>query len=126
MFCYGEHMRERLGEFELIVLLALVRLGDDAYGVPVRREIEKRTKRSVTVGALYRTLGIEGLCIVLVERSYDASAGRACSETRSDDRRALGVARPASAEQPGPRLVFCRFFVDVIDHQHLHGPLLHL
>jgi DNA-binding PadR family transcriptional regulator len=49
-------MREHLGEFELIVLLALVRLGEDAYGVPVRREIEKRTKRQVTVGALYRTL----------------------------------------------------------------------
>jgi PadR family transcriptional regulator PadR len=49
-------MREHLGEFELIVLLALVRLGENAYGVPVRREIEKRTKRQVTVGALYRTL----------------------------------------------------------------------
>ena len=48
--------REHLGEFELIVLLALVRLGDNAYGVPIRREIEKRTGRSVTVGALYRTL----------------------------------------------------------------------
>jgi PadR family transcriptional regulator, regulatory protein PadR len=48
--------REHLGEFELIVLLALVRLGENAYGVPVRREIEKRTKRQVTVGALYRTL----------------------------------------------------------------------
>ncbi len=49
-------MREHLGEFELIVLLALVRLGDEAYGVPIRREIENRTKRSVSVGALYRTL----------------------------------------------------------------------
>jgi PadR family transcriptional regulator, regulatory protein PadR len=48
--------REHLGEFELIALLALVRLGDNAYGVPVRREIEKRTQREVTVGALYRTL----------------------------------------------------------------------
>lgn len=48
--------REHLGEFELIVLLAVVRLGENAYGVPVRREIEKRTKREVTVGALYRTL----------------------------------------------------------------------
>lgn len=58
MFYCAEHMgmREHLGEFELIVLLALVRLGEDAYGVPVRREIEKRTKRSLTVGALYRTL----------------------------------------------------------------------
>jgi len=49
-------MREHLGEFEQIVLLAVVRLGDSAYGVPIRREIEKRTQRSLTVGALYRTL----------------------------------------------------------------------
>lgn len=48
--------REHLGEFEQIVLLAVVRLGENAYGVPVRREIEKRTRRSLTVGALYRTL----------------------------------------------------------------------
>jgi PadR family transcriptional regulator PadR len=48
--------REHLGEFETIVLLALIRLGEKAYGVPVRREIEKRAGRTVTVGALYRTL----------------------------------------------------------------------
>jgi len=48
--------REHLGEFEQIVLLAVLRLGSDAYGVPIRREIEKRTHRSLTVGALYRTL----------------------------------------------------------------------
>jgi DNA-binding PadR family transcriptional regulator len=55
---YAEHMagREHLGEFEQIVLLAILRLRDEAYGVPIRREIEKRTKRSLTVGALYRTL----------------------------------------------------------------------
>jgi PadR family transcriptional regulator, regulatory protein PadR len=48
--------REHLGEFEQIALLAVLRLGQNAYGVPVRREIENRTGRSVTVGALYRTL----------------------------------------------------------------------
>jgi DNA-binding PadR family transcriptional regulator len=48
--------REHLGEFEQIVLLAILRLGDEAYGVPIRLEIERRTGRAVTVGALYRTL----------------------------------------------------------------------
>jgi len=48
--------RDYLGEFEQIVLLALLRLGDQAYGVPVRHEIERRTKRAITVGALYSTL----------------------------------------------------------------------
>jgi PadR family transcriptional regulator, regulatory protein PadR len=45
-----------LGEFEQIVLLAVLRLGDHSYGVPVRHEIENRTGRSLTVGALYSTL----------------------------------------------------------------------
>ena len=45
-----------LGEFEQIVLLAVLRLGDSSYGVPIRHEIESRTGRSLTVGALYSTL----------------------------------------------------------------------
>lgn len=51
-------MRERphLGSFELIVMLAVLRLGDDAYGVPISREIEGRGDRSVTFGSLYATL----------------------------------------------------------------------
>jgi len=47
---------DRIGEFEHIVLLAVLRLGDEAYGAAIRREIEARTGRSLTVGALYRTL----------------------------------------------------------------------
>jgi PadR family transcriptional regulator PadR len=46
-----------LGEFEHVVLLALLRLGDDAYGVTVRQEIAQRTGRDVSVGAIYATLG---------------------------------------------------------------------
>ena len=45
-----------LGEFEHIVLLALLRLEDQAYGVTVRQEIELRTKREVSIGAVYATL----------------------------------------------------------------------
>jgi PadR family transcriptional regulator PadR len=48
--------REHLGELEQIVLLAILRLGDEAYGVPIRLEIERRTGRALSVGALYRTL----------------------------------------------------------------------
>ena len=50
------HQRDLLGEFEQIVLLAVLRLEQNAYGVPIRNEIEGRTKRSVTIGALYSTL----------------------------------------------------------------------
>jgi PadR family transcriptional regulator PadR len=49
-------MNERLGQFEELVLLALVRLGENAYGVTIRREIIERAKRDVSVGALYTTL----------------------------------------------------------------------
>ena len=46
-----------LGEFEHIVILALLRLADRAYGVSVRQEIEFRTNREVSIGAVYATLG---------------------------------------------------------------------
>lgn len=45
-----------LGEFEQLVLLAVLRLGDEAYAVPVRQAIEEAAARSVSRGALYTTL----------------------------------------------------------------------
>jgi len=48
----GDH----LGEFEQIVMLAVAQLGDDAYGMKIRREIELRTGRSASLGAVYATL----------------------------------------------------------------------
>lgn len=45
-----------LGEFEQIVLLAILRVGEDAYAIPVREEIEARTGRTVARGALYTAL----------------------------------------------------------------------
>jgi DNA-binding PadR family transcriptional regulator len=47
---------EPLGEFEHLTLLAVFRLGDDAYGMRVRREIAERTARDVSIGAVYATL----------------------------------------------------------------------
>src|SRR5258706_10388953 len=48
--------RDYLGEFEHIVVLALLRLSDRAYGVTVRQEIEVRIGREVSIGAIYATL----------------------------------------------------------------------
>jgi PadR family transcriptional regulator PadR len=48
--------RTYLSEFELHILLALYRLGDEAYGVAIRREIEERSGRRVWVGPLYTAL----------------------------------------------------------------------
>ena len=47
---------EYLGEFEQVVMIALAHLGENAYGMTIRGEIEKRTGRSVSIGAVYATL----------------------------------------------------------------------
>lgn len=47
---------EYLGEFEHIVLLTVLRLGDGAYGAMVRAEIERVTHRSPAIGAVHATL----------------------------------------------------------------------
>jgi PadR family transcriptional regulator, regulatory protein PadR len=52
-----EKNQNYLGGFEEIILLAIVGLGKDAYGVTIRREIESKTERSASVGAVYTTLG---------------------------------------------------------------------
>ena len=48
--------RQYLGEFELLVMLTIIRLGEDAYGVPISREIEEQTGRSVSYGTVYSAL----------------------------------------------------------------------
>ena len=48
--------RTSLGELELVVLLALVRLGEGAYGAGIREEVRRRTGRRISPGAIYPTL----------------------------------------------------------------------
>src|SRR5579872_4203177 len=48
--------REALGQFELMVLLAILRLGDDAYGVPIAEELHEATGRDVLLGSVYAAL----------------------------------------------------------------------
>jgi PadR family transcriptional regulator PadR len=60
-----------LGEFEQVVLLAVARLGGDAYGMTIRREIEARARRSASIGAVYATL--------------DRLAAKGYVRTRDDD-----------------------------------------
>ena len=45
-----------LGEFERAILLAVLRLGEGAYGVAIRDELQKRLRRPVSFGAVYTTL----------------------------------------------------------------------
>jgi PadR family transcriptional regulator PadR len=45
-----------LSDFELVAMLVLLRLGDNAYGVPIAREIEEQTQREVKLGSVYAAL----------------------------------------------------------------------
>jgi PadR family transcriptional regulator len=49
-------MESTLGEFEQLVLIAIVRLDDEAYGATIRRDIEERTERRLSISAVYTTL----------------------------------------------------------------------
>jgi PadR family transcriptional regulator PadR len=57
-FAIVEIMKSRsyLGEFELMLLLAVVHLGEEAYGVPISRELERNRGRSVSIGSVYAAL----------------------------------------------------------------------
>ncbi len=48
--------RDLLTDFELMILLAILRVGEQAYGVPIAREIETTGRRSVVLGAVYTAL----------------------------------------------------------------------
>ncbi len=52
------HMKAalNLGEFEQLILLAILRLGENAYGVTIRVELAVRAKRAITPGAMYTSL----------------------------------------------------------------------
>ena len=69
-----------LAEFELYVTLALARLEDQGYGAAVKREIEGRTGRAVSIGAVYATLGRledKGLLAHVVSAPTPVQGGRA-------------------------------------------------
>jgi DNA-binding PadR family transcriptional regulator len=48
--------REYLTDFELMILIAILRVGEHAYGVPIARELEETGRRSVLLGAVYAAL----------------------------------------------------------------------
>ena len=81
-----------LGEFEQLVLLAVMRLEDGAYAVPIRREIEDRTSRNVARGALYVTLDR------LEEKGYLKSWLADATAERGGRAKRFYEVRPAGAE----------------------------
>ena len=68
-----------LGEFEQVVLLAIAHLDGGAYGTTIRREIEARAGRDVSIGAVYATLdrlGSKGLVRSRLGEASDERGGR--------------------------------------------------
>jgi len=49
-------MKNYLGEFEELVLLTVGVLGDEGYGVSIKEELQKRTKKKASIGALHTAL----------------------------------------------------------------------
>ena len=49
-------MKGFIGEFEELVLLTIASLGQEAYGVSIKEDIEKRSERSISIGALHSTI----------------------------------------------------------------------
>jgi PadR family transcriptional regulator, regulatory protein PadR len=81
-FTKVEDMREHsyLGEFELMVLLTIIRLEDDAYGVPLSRELARMRNREVAIGSVYAALDrleIKGLVRSSLGESTPERGGRA-------------------------------------------------
>jgi PadR family transcriptional regulator PadR len=69
-------MQAVLGEFEVVVLMAVLRLGGDANGSAVRSEIERRTGRRASRGAVYVTLDRLDEKGLLTSRTLDAPTVR--------------------------------------------------
>src|SRR4051812_3219985 len=72
--------KDALGGFELQVLLAVMRLGDDAYGVPIADTIEQASGRDIAAGSIYITLDrleAKGLVTSQLGESTPERGGRA-------------------------------------------------
>jgi PadR family transcriptional regulator PadR len=93
-------MGDFLGEFEKLMLLAVMRLGDEAYGAAIIEELQERTGRDVSPGAVYvalRRLEDKGMLKSKVGDPTPARGGRAKRyyDVRRDGIVALKEAREA-------------------------------
>ena len=74
-----------LGEFEVLILAALQRLGDDAYAVTIKREIERRARRPASIGAIHAAVGRladKGFVVFRISEPLPIPGGRARKYSR--------------------------------------------
>jgi DNA-binding PadR family transcriptional regulator len=98
-------MTDQLGEFEQIVLLAILRLDDSAYGASIRAEIEKCTDREPTPGAMYTTLDRLEAKGMLTSRMGDPTPERGGRAKRYFKVTRTGEAAVARAQRAYQRLL---------------------
>ena len=94
-----------LGEFEQMVLIALLRLGDEAYGPGVAEELERRAGRQVSRGALYATLDRleqKGLLRWEIEAATSESSGNRRRRFELIAPKTRGWSWPPSTSPPAP------------------------
>ena len=86
-------MGKTLGDFEQMILFALVALGEDAYGASIRREIVERTGREVSAGAVYTVLDRLERNGLVVSRVGEPTAERGGRRKKHYQLRADGAQR---------------------------------
>jgi PadR family transcriptional regulator len=94
-----------LGEFEQVVLLAILRLGDEAYGVSIRSEIAACTGRDPSPGALYTTLDRLETKGLVTSRTGDPTPQRGGRAKRYYTVTKAGLAAVARAQRSYQRLL---------------------
>ena len=94
-----------LGELEQLILLAILRLRDDAYGVTIRAELAERAGRTVAPGALYPTLERLEIKGLIVSRMSDPTPQRGGRAKRHVTVTAEGMAALTRSVQAYQRLL---------------------
>lgn len=83
-----------LGVFEEQILIAVLRTGGDAYGMEIRREIERVTGRDLAIGAVYATLDrLEAKGLLSSNRTFGDGPSRRLFALRRSGARALAETR---------------------------------
>jgi len=97
--------RSYLGEFELMILLAVIHLGEEAYGVPISRELEAQRGRDVSVGSVYAALErMEGKGLV------SSSVGDPTPERGGKAKRFFRITKEGLRQVHGTRRVLTRLW----------------
>ena len=94
-----------LGEFEQLILLAILRLGDEAYGVAIRTEISKHAGRTVTPGAMYTALDRLEMKGLIKSRMGEPTPQRGGRHKRYVTVTASGIQAVTRAQQAYQRLL---------------------